>query len=264
MECLRQPGLVSSAAALRESREPDHQESKGKVLNYLDLRLLQDAFTQRLFGLEASQWLRSYETARQPATPIVVFDEFLVSEELTGLLDYTLTHSNYFTGTRVISREGEGVIDRANRRSRVLMAWSPFHELLANRIGTFFPVVLEKLGWPSFQVGHIETQLTASNHEEFFKTHSDNANVAVRTRELTFVYFFYREPKAFSGGELIVYDTVVKDGYHTPVGPFQVIHPRQNQIVFFPSYCLHEVTTIGCPSRAFADSRFTLNGWLHQ
>jgi SM-20-related protein len=232
-------------------------------VNNLDLRLLHNVFTQRLFGIEASEWLRSCQTARQPATPIVVFDEFLVSEELTGLLDYTLTHSNYFASTRVISREGEGVIDRANRRSRVLMAWSPYHELLANRIGAFFPVVLEELGWPSFQVGHIETQLTASNHEEFFKTHSDNGNVAVRTRELTFVYFFYREPKAFSGGELIVYDTVVKDGCHTPVGPFQVIHPRQNQIVFFPSYCLHEVTTIDCPSRAFADSRFTLNGWLH-
>ena len=233
-------------------------------MNNLDLRLLQDAFTQRLFGAEASQWLRFYQTARQPATPIVVLDEFLVSEELNGLLDYTLTHSSYFTSTRVISRDGEGIIDRANRRSRVLMAWSPFHEVLANRIGTFFPVVLEKLKWPSFQVGHIETQLTASNHEEFFKAHSDNANVAVQTRQLTFVYFFYREPKAFSGGELIVYDTVVRDGRPTPAGPFQVIHPRQNQIVFFPSYCLHEVTAVSCPSCDFADSRFTLNGWLHQ
>jgi len=233
-------------------------------VNNLDLRLLHNVFTQRLFGLEASEWLSSRQIARRPATPIVVLDEFLVSEELTGLLDYTLSHHRYFASTRVIGREGEGVIDRANRRSRVLMAWSPFHDILANRIGAFFPVVLEKLRWPSFQVGHIETQLTASNHEEFFKTHSDNANDAVRTRELTFVYFFYREPKAFSGGELKVYDTVVKDGCRLPVGPFQVIHPRQNQIVFFPSYCLHEVTTICCPSRGFADSRFTLNGWLHR
>jgi SM-20-related protein len=233
-------------------------------VNSLDLRLLHNVFTQKLFGLEASEWLSSCEIARRPATPIVVLDEFLVNEELTGLLDYTLSHHRYFASTRVIGREGEGVIDRANRRSRVLMAWSPFHDILANRIGAFFPFVLEKLLWPSFQVGHIETQLTASNHEEFFKTHSDNSTDAVRTRELTFVYFFYREPKAFSGGELKVYDTVVKDGYRLPAGPFQIIHPRQNQIVFFPSYCLHEVTTICCPSRAFPDSRFTLNGWLHR
>jgi SM-20-related protein len=255
-------GIISRSVA--GAGESGHQEPEGKVVNNLDLRLLQDTFTQRLFGPEAGQWLRSCQATRQPATPIAVFDEFLVSEELNGLLEYTLTHSNYFASTRVIGREGAGVIDRANRRSRVLVAWSPFHELLANRIGTFFPVILEKLQWPSFQVAHIETQLTASNHQEFFKTHSDNGNIAVQSRQLTFVYFFNREPKAFSGGDLIIYDTVVRDGYHTPAGPSQVIHPRQNQIVFFPSFCLHEVTTVNCPSCDFADSRFTLNGWLHQ
>ena len=113
----------------------DRQESEGKVVNNLDLRLLHNLLTQRLFGLEASEWLWSRQIARRPATPIVVLDEFLVSEELTGLLDYTLSHHRYFASTRVIGREGEGVIDRANRRSRVLMAWSPFHDILANRIG---------------------------------------------------------------------------------------------------------------------------------
>ena len=83
-------------------------------MNNLDLRLLHDVFTQRLFGREASEWLRSCQITRQPATPIVVFDEFLVSEELTGLLDYTLTHSNYFASTRVISREGELLSSRSD------------------------------------------------------------------------------------------------------------------------------------------------------
>jgi Rps23 Pro-64 3,4-dihydroxylase Tpa1-like proline 4-hydroxylase len=40
--------------------------------------------------------------------------------------------------------------------------------------------------------------------------------------------------------------------------------PQQNQIVFFPCSVLHEITPVECPSRAFADSRFTLNGWLHK
>jgi Rps23 Pro-64 3,4-dihydroxylase Tpa1-like proline 4-hydroxylase len=40
--------------------------------------------------------------------------------------------------------------------------------------------------------------------------------------------------------------------------------PQQNQIVFFPCSVLHEITAIECSSRAFADSRFTLNGWLHK
>jgi SM-20-related protein len=27
---------------------------------------------------------------------------------------------------------------------------------------------------------------------------------------------------------------------------------------------MHEVQAVHCPSRAFADSRFTLNGWIRQ
>jgi Rps23 Pro-64 3,4-dihydroxylase Tpa1-like proline 4-hydroxylase len=40
--------------------------------------------------------------------------------------------------------------------------------------------------------------------------------------------------------------------------------PPQNSIVFFPSSYLHEVMPVSCPSRAFADSRLTVNGWLHR
>jgi Rps23 Pro-64 3,4-dihydroxylase Tpa1-like proline 4-hydroxylase len=47
-------------------------------------------------------------------------------------------------------------------------------------------------------------------------------------------------------------------------GSFQSIPPRQNQIVFFPCSVLHEITPVKCSSGAFADSRFTLNGWLHK
>ncbi|HEY2383822.1 MAG TPA: proline hydroxylase, partial [Terriglobia bacterium] len=35
-------------------------------------------------------------------------------------------------------------------------------------------------------------------------------------------------------------------------------------IVFFPCEQLHEITSVKCPSQLFADSRFTLNGWLRR
>jgi SM-20-related protein len=40
------------------------------------------------------------------------------------------------------------------------------------------------------------------------------------------------------------------------------VEPHNNSILFFPSYVLHEVLPIRCPSGAFADGRFTLNGWV--
>jgi Rps23 Pro-64 3,4-dihydroxylase Tpa1-like proline 4-hydroxylase len=52
--------------------------------------------------------------------------------------------------------------------------------------------------------------------------------------------------------------------YPVAAGSYQSIEPRQNQIVFFPCSTLHEITPVQCGSRDFADSRFTVNGWLHQ
>lgn len=33
-------------------------------------------------------------------------------------------------------------------------------------------------------------------------------------------------------------------------------------IIFFLSRYMHEVLPVKCPSRNFADSRFTINGWI--
>jgi Rps23 Pro-64 3,4-dihydroxylase Tpa1-like proline 4-hydroxylase len=55
----------------------------------------------------------------------------------------------------------------------------------------------------------------------------------------------------------------LENGEYVTTGSYQTIEPRQNQIVLFPCSVLHEITPVKCPSRAFADSRFTMNGWLH-
>jgi Rps23 Pro-64 3,4-dihydroxylase Tpa1-like proline 4-hydroxylase len=81
---------------------------------------------------------------------------------------------------------------------------------------------------------------------------------------MTFVYFFHREPRQFEGGELRLHDSRGGSELHTSAGTYQSIVPQQNQLVFFPCSVLHEITPVECSSRAFADSRFTLNGWLHK
>jgi SM-20-related protein len=35
-------------------------------------------------------------------------------------------------------------------------------------------------------------------------------------------------------------------------------------LVVFPSRYLHEVLPVSCPSQTFADSRFTINGWVRR
>jgi Rps23 Pro-64 3,4-dihydroxylase Tpa1-like proline 4-hydroxylase len=189
----------------------------------------------------------------------VVLDEFLAPHELDELVAYTLRHEEDFQNSEVISPSGEpGVIDFAHRRSRVLMDLGKHQGVILERIQCVLPRVLDQLGIEEFPITHVEGQITASNDGDFFGVHSDDAQEAIASRRITFVYFFHREPRPFEGGELRLHDSS-SDG-----GGYQTIVPQQNQIVFFPCSVSHQITRLACPSRAFADSRFTLNGWLHK
>jgi len=95
----------------------------------------------------------------------------------------------------------------------------------------------------------METQITSSKEGDFFRWHSDNGQDEVAARQVTFVYFFHREPKMFEGGELRIrssFSNSNAEDYYTIV-------PRQNQVVLFDSSLTHEIAPVKCPSGKFAE-----------
>jgi Rps23 Pro-64 3,4-dihydroxylase Tpa1-like proline 4-hydroxylase len=199
----------------------------------------------------------------QSHAPVVIFDEFLVAEEWGGLMQYALARNGEFDRTRIIQGDGDAVDDQY-RRSRVLYDLGAYHNLFADRIMSVLPYVLARLKYPAFPVSKIEIQLTATGEGEFFRVHNDNGHNAVSTRAVTFVYFFYVEPRPFTGGELRIFDTSFENGQAKAVGPYKLIEPAQNQVVIFIPDYLHEILPVACASTDFASSRFTVNGWLHR
>lgn len=202
---------------------------------------------------------RSVMTAIQ----CVVLDEFLSPNELQELTRFTLEHEEDFCTSEVVAHaSGEGVVNQECRRSRVFMDLGKQREVILSRVQSALPLVLSRLGMEEFAVADAEAQITASNDGDFFRGHSDDGDPTTASRELTFVYFFHREPRQFSGGELRIYDC--QNAQQIGTASYETIVPQQNQIVFFPCCALHEITPVKCPSKLFADSRFTLNGWLRK
>jgi len=194
----------------------------------------------------------------------VILEEFLPPLELESLIQDTLRRESEFHVSEVISPGvNGGMADFEHRRSRVLLDIGTHGAALAASVKACLPRILPRLGHETFAVSHLEAQITASNDGDFFRWHNDNSHEEVALREITFVYFFHREPKKFRGGELRIYDSRWQDGY-VPTENYRNIVPRQNQLVAFPSCLAHEITLVDCPSRAFADSRFTVNGWFHR
>jgi Rps23 Pro-64 3,4-dihydroxylase Tpa1-like proline 4-hydroxylase len=193
----------------------------------------------------------------------LVLDEFLAPQELQELLRFTLAHQAEFHASEVISPAG-GVIDYQHRRSHVLDQPGPYQELILERVKTVLPSVLKRLNMEECPITRTEVQVTASNDGDSFAVHTDDGHDEVASRYLTFVYFFHREPKQFTGGELRIHDSRLRGKQYVSEGSYQTIVPEENQIVFFRCAMVHEITPVQCSSGAFADSRFTLNGWIHR
>jgi SM-20-related protein len=205
------------------------------------------------------------EAADYVSAECVVLDEFLTSAELNTLRRYVLENEMQFEISEVLSPGVTGgAVDYEHRRSRVLMDLRGYERMITDRVLTCLPRVLQKWGRDPFPISRVETQATASNHGDFFHCHSDNGAEVVAAREITFVYFFHREPKQFSGGELRIYDSRRENDCYVPTANYRTIVPEQNQLVLFASGLSHEITPVDCPAGKFVDSRFTVNGWVHK
>lgn len=188
----------------------------------------------------------------------LLIENFFTQSENEQLFNYVLQRRSDFVPTTT-STKAENY-----RRSLVLHSFPKFRELIVNRIKEIFPDVLNKLNIPIFSIAEIESQLTAHNDQNFYKVHNDNGSPNTATRVLTYVYYFYREPKAFTEGKLIIYDSQIQGKHYVKATTFKTIEPTNNSIVFFLSRYMHEVLPVTCPSQDFADSRFTINGWIRR
>ena len=188
----------------------------------------------------------------------VQVQDFLTATELEQLFDFVIKQENNFLSTT------NSANDPDYRRSMFLPIFAPFSELLMNRVEAIVPQLVSNLKIAPFHIDYVEAQLTAHNDGNYYKVHNDSGSPDTATRELTYVYYFNREPKAFFGGDLVIYDSKIENNFYVAADSFKTVQPLNNSIVFFPSRYMHEVLPVSCPSQAFADSRFTINGWVRR
>jgi 2OG-Fe(II) oxygenase superfamily len=164
------------------------------------------------------------------------------------MLDFVLGQEMNFRAATVALGSGKRAVIEGVRRARILDSLGDFERPFLSRLQEHLQPALNRLGHKEFPLGRIEVQITASNDGDYFRLHQDGG--PDDTREISFVYFLHSEPRRFSGGELRILT--------------ETLSPQGDTLVFFPSVSPHEVLPLTVPSRAFADSRFTVNGWVHR
>lgn len=189
---------------------------------------------------------------------VVAFDSFLPAAAVEQLYAQTLAREHDFVSSRTSDANPDV------RRSLVLNPPPALVEPVVARVRAVMPEVLAAIRLPMVPVGVIEAQITANTDGSFFGIHTD-ADYATQTlRHLTYVYYFNGEPLGFEGGVLRVYDDVLRNNKLARSDTYQEVFPRHNTIVFFWARAMHEVEPVRVPSKAFRDSRFTVNGWVNR
>jgi SM-20-related protein len=230
---------------------------EGKQSLVFSPRDLVGVVTDPPLNLGAPQAAAAGAAVRQ-SSPYLLAENFLDPALLQELLRFVADSEAGFVDSTVSTSDAD------YRRSKVLYDFPRFSELFRSKMGSIAGDVANRLGIAPFPAADVECQMTAHNDGNYFKLHNDNGSPDTATRVLSYVYYFHNEPKAYSGGEFRLYHSRIENGAYHCDDFAADITPKNNSVLFFPSYCHHEVLTVHCPSQRFADGRFTINGWVRR
>jgi len=190
-----------------------------------------------------------------------VIDDFLPSQAHAAWLAFAIANETGFAASEVRRASG-GQYDPAVRRSQIFQTDLGVLEAdFAAALLALKAELFEGTGTPPFEIAKFEVELAVHRNGCFFAAHQDTLTREDRIglssdRIISAVWYFHAQPRGFSGGELVIH----------PFGssPASVIEPRDNRLVMFPSFALHEVRPVVCPGDAFASARFSINCWLRR
>ncbi|MCW5691077.1 MAG: 2OG-Fe(II) oxygenase [Pseudolabrys sp.] len=198
--------------------------------------------------------------------PHVIFRDVLGARAVAGLLAHVAATEADFTPREVFNREtGQRSIDVNRRRSVWNRDLGEFAAPFAAYVCKIIEPTLDRLQLPDVLPEPKGLEINAYGDGSQFGAHVDNINRVAKLRMLSCVYYFSVTPRPFSGGELRIHSLPTLSAGGSGGSPAYVdIAPEPDTMVVFLSWLRHEVRPVSVPSRAFIDSRFTINCWLHR
>jgi SM-20-related protein len=199
------------------------------------------------------------------ACPHIVFRDVFGASFVADLLDYVAARQADFKSTIVRDRTtGERRSNYDLRSSVSLRALGSFASPFSEFVGKMGGSIIAQLRLPDSMLEPKEFEIGAYRDGDHFRAHIDTNERLDQVRVVSCVYYFARTPRQFSGGELRLFAMPTLSATNVGQASFADIIPETDTMVAFPSWLRHEVLPVRVPSKAWMDSRFTLNCWLHR
>ena len=192
----------------------------------------------------------------------ICLNNFLGAETCSELLQFAIASEAEFRPTDV----GNLAEPNANvRRSVCLESIGHFADVIDARLQQVIPELTSGLRLSKFETAVIDLEMVSHGDGGFYARHIDTFTGKDRPergdRVISCVYYFFREPKAFTGGELRLHPLRTKSAPEPEKIDLTI---NNDMLIAFSSWLPHEVRRISNASNEFADSRFSVNCWIHQ
>lgn len=200
----------------------------------------------------------SMQQAAMARVPHLLIDDFLPANLHADLLAHVLAVED-FAPARTLAK-GKFDYNLTHRRGQLSNdRLGPHLPAFRAAILAAFQTFPGALGMAPFALAAFEIRLAAHGDGDFFKPHRDTMVGEDRAfsrhdRLITAVYYMHRQPRRFAGGDLLLHSF--------DQSPALVIEPRDNRLVAFPSFLVHEVTPVAVPDGEWADARFSVSCWF--
>lgn len=230
------------------------------------IEVYEQVVAARLGDWRKAAWLRAMLRQEQlpfvppsgvwPA-PFVYIENFLPPTEQERVLAIALSLAPRFAKAR-LGRGEQRSVNESKRRGLAIEAvgCDALTALLVPRVRRLLSSIQERLllGPNAPQFGNID--LAAYPHGGGGNAHSDGGPRPYPQLRLNAVYFFHHQPLAFTGGDLLLYDTDIENGIPSRFA-FSRIAPKSNSLVLLPPSYFHGVTRVASRSSALRDARLS-------
>lgn len=183
--------------------------------------------------------------------PFVLLESFLPEETNRRLLQIACANQTKFepatVGGTSYSPELRQQINLDNEEIKDLMKPAVVPALLQA-----WPKLVQNS--PSSNPAYRGLTVTLTHNQQFGRIHRDDVGGKY---SVSCVYYFHQEPRAFTGGALLLYDTQ-QDGLEVQTRLFTQVKPNNNSVIFYPSHVYHQITSVSCEQNDFAKGRFAI------
>jgi Rps23 Pro-64 3,4-dihydroxylase Tpa1-like proline 4-hydroxylase len=190
--------------------------------------------------------------------PFILKRDYLTHNELLTLCDYIKTEAWQSSD---LSRVRNGEYDENLRKSYDLPMPDWLKQRMRKDITSSLPELASALNIKNNNFERIDLSLRSYGNGDFFGIHTDNHPKI--QRKLSMTYFFYIEPKKFSGGDLLIFDTNINQPENRSFSEsFTRLKVTQNTLAIFPSASYHAVSTVRAETESTTDYRYAVNAHI--